>query len=114
VTDDSWEQRLGGLATERVDGDRILHVARAFGERRRGLAKMTPMPPDHALRILKCNSVHTFGMRFALDLVWLGRGGRVVRVDRDVAPRRIRLCVRARSVVEARTGEGDRFAASLR
>jgi len=114
VTDDSWEQRLGGLATERVDGDGVLHVARAFGERRRGLAKMTPMPPDHALRILKCNSVHTFGMRFALDLVWLGRGGRVVRVDHDVSPRRIRLCLRARSVVETRAGEGDRFAASLR
>ena len=89
MTDAAWEQRLGGLATEHVDGDGVVHVARAFGERRRGLAKMTPMPHGHALRILKCNSVHTFGMRFALDLVWLGRGGRVVRVDHDVAPRRI-------------------------
>ena len=61
-----------------------MHVARSFRERRRGLAKMAPLPEDHGLRILKCNSVHTFGMRFPLDLVWLGRRGQVLRVDRDV------------------------------
>ena len=71
------------------------------------------MPPGHALRILKCNSVHTFGMRFALDLVWLGRGGRVVRIDTNVPARRMKTCLRARSVIEARAGHGDRFAASL-
>ena len=39
-----------------------------------------------------------FGMRFALDLVWLDRDGRVVRVDRAVPPRRVRaLPRRARS-----------------
>jgi uncharacterized membrane protein (UPF0127 family) len=74
---------------------------------------MAPMPHGHALRILKCNSVHTFGMRFALDLVWLGRNGRVVRVDHGVAPWRMKLCVRARSVVETTAGEGDAFATVL-
>ena len=74
---------------------------------------MTPLPPGYGLRILKCNSIHTFGMRFALDLVWLGRDGRVVRVDHAVAPRRMKLCVRARSVVETAAGEGDGFAAAL-
>jgi uncharacterized protein len=71
------------------------------------------LAPGHALRILKCNSIHTFGMRFALDLVWLARDGRVLRVDHDVAPRRMKLCVRARSVLEARAGEGDAFATAL-
>jgi uncharacterized membrane protein (UPF0127 family) len=95
-------------------GTLTLHVARAFGERRRGLARMAPMPPDHALRIVRCRSVHTFGMHFALDLVWLGRGGRVLRVDRDVRPQRVRMCLRARSVVETIAGHGERFAAILR
>jgi uncharacterized membrane protein (UPF0127 family) len=49
-------------------------------------------------------------MRFALDLVWLGRGGRVVRIDHDVPSGRVKLCVRARCVVETRAGHGDRFA----
>jgi uncharacterized membrane protein (UPF0127 family) len=113
VTDARWEDRLDGLERAPLDGGLTLHVARAFGERRRGLAKMAPLPPEHALHILKCNSVHTFGMRFALDLVWLARDGRVVRVDHDVRPRRMKLCVRARSVVEAPAGQGDRFAAAL-
>jgi hypothetical protein len=37
----------------------------------------------------------------------------VRRVDHDVAPRRMKLCVRARSVVETAAGEGDAFAAAL-
>jgi uncharacterized membrane protein (UPF0127 family) len=113
LTAAAWQERLGDLATEPVPAGLVLHVARAFGERRRGLAKMEPMPPEHALHILRTNSVHTFGMRFALDLVWLGRGGRVVRIDRDVTSRRVKLCVGARSVVETRAGHGDVFARAL-
>lgn len=113
MTDESWEQRLAGLAEEPLYDGLTLVVARSYRERRRGLARMAPLPDDRGLRILRCNSVHTFGMRFALDLVWLGRRGRVLRVDHDVGPRRIKLCVRARSVVETRAGQGDRFAHSL-
>jgi uncharacterized protein len=114
VSDVRWEDRLAGLQHASFDGGLTVHTARAFGERRRGLAKMAPLPDDHALHILKCNSVHTFGMRFALDLVWLARDGRVVRVDHGVRPRRMKLCLRARSVVEAPAGAGDRFADALR
>jgi hypothetical protein len=99
VSDEGWEQRLARLGSEPLDGGLTLHIARAYSERRRGLAKMAPLPGDHALRILKCNSVHTFGMRFPLDLVWLGR--------------RVKLCVCARSVVETCAGQGDRFAQAL-
>ena len=113
MSDEDSERRLAGLSATRLDGNLTLHVARTFRERRRGLAKMTPLPAGHALRILKCNSIHTFGMRFALDLVWLARDGRVLRVDHGVAPRRMKLCVRARSVVETGAGEGDAFATAL-
>jgi uncharacterized protein len=105
-----WAERLGPLATEQIGDDLVLHVARRYGERRRGLAKMEPMPPDHALHIVRTNSVHTFGMRFALDLVWLGRGGQVVRIDTNVPARRVKTCLRARSVIEACAGHGDLFA----
>lgn len=108
-----WPERLEPLATEPTDPELVLHVARRYGERRRGLARMEPMPTDHALRIVGTNSVHTFGMRFPLDLVWLGRGGRVVRIDTNVPARRMKTCLRARSVIEARAGHGDRFAAAI-
>jgi uncharacterized protein len=108
-----WHERLGALDAESLGAGLVVHHARTYGERRRGLARMEPMPPDHALRIPRTNSVHTFGMRFALDLVWLGRGGRVVRIDYDVPSGRVKLCIRARSVVETCVGHGDRFARAL-
>jgi uncharacterized protein len=113
LSDEAWEERLAGLEAVALDGDLTLIVARSFRERRRGLAKMTPLPAGHGLRILKCNSIHTIGMRFALDLVWLGRDGRVLRVDHDVGRWRMKLCVRARSVVETAAGGGDAFAGAL-
>jgi uncharacterized membrane protein (UPF0127 family) len=51
-------------------------------------------------------------MRFGLDLIWLDKAGRVVRVDADVPPRRLRNCLRARSVIETRGGAADRFLAA--
>jgi uncharacterized membrane protein (UPF0127 family) len=107
---DGWSERLEDLPTEPVRDGLTLHVASAFGARRKGLARMSAMPPDHALHILRCNSVHTVGMRFALDLVWVARDGRVVRVDENVAPRRVKLCPSARTVIETRAGAGHTFA----
>ena len=75
-------------------------AARGLG-RLRGLAFRAAGEPLH---IGRCRSVHTFGMRFALDLFWLDAGGAIVRVDRDVPPRRVRCCRAARSVVEAPAG----------
>jgi uncharacterized membrane protein (UPF0127 family) len=48
-------------------------------------------------------------MRFPLDLVWLSRAGEVVRIDEDVPPRRLKVCVRARSVVECNAGAARAF-----
>ncbi|MGN6187280.1 MAG: DUF192 domain-containing protein [Conexibacter sp.] len=64
-----------------------------------GLAGLRALPPATALQ-LRTSSVHTCGMRFALDLVWLDREGSVVRVDRGVRPWRVRGCRGAFHVVE--------------
>ena len=68
-----------------------------FAQRLRGLAFAPPRGPLH---IPRCRSVHTFGMRYPLDLIWLDARGRVVRVDLAVPPRRVRACRAARSVIE--------------
>jgi uncharacterized protein len=39
-----------------------------------------------ALWIVPCRGVHTFGMRFPLDLLYLDRGGNVVEVRENVRP----------------------------
>ena len=76
--------------------------------RRRGLSRLDSLPADHALHI-RTVSVHTFGMRFALDLIWLDKQGTVLRVDRNVGPKRMRACFKARSVVETLAGHADAF-----
>jgi uncharacterized membrane protein (UPF0127 family) len=79
-------------------------VARSFRARLLGLAFRRAPPDDAALLIPGCRSVHTFGMRFALDLVWLDREGFVVAVDRSVRPGRVRVCRAAVAVLEVRAG----------
>jgi uncharacterized protein len=74
-------------------------VARTFRDRLVGLAWRRE-PPAEGLLLPRTRSVHTFGMRFALDLHWLDAAGAVVRVDRAVPPRRLRTCLRARAVLE--------------
>lgn len=73
----------------------------AAGRRARllGLALMREPPPG-ALLLPRTRSVHTFGMRFDLDLLWLDGEGRAVRVDRRVRPGRVRNCRAARAVCE--------------
>jgi uncharacterized protein len=80
--------------------DRDVRLAATPPARLLGLAGLRTLPPAVGLLLPRTRSVHTFGMRFALDLVWLDRGGRVVRVDRAVPPRRLRACREGRSVVE--------------
>lgn len=97
-----------------LPGGLCLHEARSFGERRRGLMGLDALPSGTALLLAPCRAVHTFGMRFALDLVWVDRERRPVRVDRAVPPRRHRMCLRAHGVVECAAGSGERFAEALR
>lgn len=105
--------RLRRLPGRALPGGLTLLVASTRRTRGRGLARLDVLAADHGLLLEPCRSVHTFGMRFALDLVWLDGRGRVVRVDACVAPRRMRTCRRARAVVECVAGEGERFAAAL-
>lgn len=104
-----WRERLGPLERRPLsDKGLSLHEAVAFGERRRGLAGLDALPPEVGLHIHRCNAIHTFGMRFPLDLLWLDRHGAVVRIDRGVPRRRQKLCLRAKTVVEvAAGGAGD-------
>jgi uncharacterized membrane protein (UPF0127 family) len=112
-TDSAPDRRFDGLERRRLGGGLTLIVAASRRSRMLGLGKLAALPADHGLLLGPCRSVHTVTMRFALDLVWLDREGRPVRVDEDVAPRRMRTCLRARSVVETAAGGGARFRAAL-
>jgi uncharacterized membrane protein (UPF0127 family) len=66
----------------------------------RGLAFRDRDDAGPGLLIPRCASVHTFGMRFALDVYFLDRDGRVLSVCRRVPPRRVLRRRGARKVLE--------------
>jgi uncharacterized protein len=113
MADSDHTERFAGLPHRTLDGGLTLVEARTSRARRRGLSRMSSLPADHALQI-HTTSVHTFGMRFPLDLIWLDKHGATVRVDREVPPKRLRACWRARSVIETLGGHADAFLPSLR
>jgi uncharacterized protein len=91
-----------------------IRVARSPWSRLLGLAVRRRPPAGQALLLPRCRSVHTFGMRFAIDLVWLDAEGRVLAIERGVPPWRVRGRRDAAAVVEVVAGGGERAAAAAR
>ncbi|QDQ89170.1 DUF192 domain-containing protein [Alcaligenaceae bacterium SJ-26] len=73
-------------------------------ERLCGLLGRKPLRRDEMLWLQPCQAVHTWGMRYRLDLVFLDRDGRILRIDIRVLPGRIRGCRGAYGVLELRGG----------
>jgi len=103
-------QRLEDLPVLDLPGGLRVYEARTWVARRDGLGGLPELPEDWGLWIAPCRSIHTIGMRFALDLVWLDSDDEVRGVAHDVSPRRQRTDLRARSVIEVARGRGDAFA----
>lgn len=78
-------------------------------ERLRGLLG-TGAPPREALYIAPCRGVHTAGMRYAIDVVFVDGHGRVLRVVEQLAPWRMASAPGARAVVELPAGSVRRLA----
>jgi uncharacterized protein len=68
--------------------------------RKRGLLGRSSLPQGEALVIAPCNAVHTFRMKFAIDLVYAARDGRVMKLRHSVAPNRMSAAWGAFAVIE--------------
>lgn len=68
--------------------------------RLRGLIGLNGLPEGAALLLPRCSSVHTFGMRFAIDVAFLDEHGEVIAERRGVRPWRIVRCPGAASALE--------------
>lgn len=81
-----------------------LEVADSGPARNKGLLNRDGLLPGGGLWIIPCQSVHTFFMRFPLDLVYLDKHKRVRKVRSAVGPGRISFCFTAQSVIELPVG----------
>ena len=75
--------------------------------RRRGLLGRNGLDPGAALVIAPCNSIHMFFMRFAIDVVYVDRAGRVRKIVRGLRPWRISAAMFAYAVIEFGAGALD-------
>ncbi len=69
-----------------------------------GLMGRSAMSEDDALLIDYCGSVHTFFMRFPIDLVYFDRDFIVVKTVESVPPWRVSVAARARNTLELASG----------
>ena len=80
-----------------------VYTANTFCQRLRGLLGRPQLGDDEALHIQPCSDVHSFGMSYPIDVVFLGDKGNVLDI-KTLKPNRIALCKGAKSVVELREG----------
>ncbi len=82
-----------------------LEVAKTFWARTKGLLGRESIGADQGLWIHRCNSIHTFFMKFPIDLIFVDRQLIVRKTMSSVQPNRLVLPVwRATSVIELRAG----------
>jgi uncharacterized membrane protein (UPF0127 family) len=93
-------------------GPRPIPVAKDFRTRLRGLAFRDRDRAGPGLLIPRCSSVHTFGMRFELDVYFLDAAGRTLTIRRRVPPRRVLWHRGTRAILEIPSAEGGEFAAA--
>jgi uncharacterized membrane protein (UPF0127 family) len=62
------------------------------------------MPAGTAMIIAPSNAIHTFFMRFPIDVAFVGRDGRVRKIRSAVPPWRIAAALRAHAVIELPAG----------
>ena len=82
-------------------------IADTSKKRRTGLLKHDSLPQGEGLWIAPCESVHTFGMKFPIDVLFLSKKRKVLKIRKNMPRRRISACLRAHSVLELPAGTAD-------
>jgi uncharacterized membrane protein (UPF0127 family) len=90
--------------TRQVELADSVDVADSGRKRRRGLLGRTTLLEGEGLWIAPCEAVHTCGMEFPIDLIYLDRSRRVRKVRHAVPSWRVSACLSAHSVLELAAG----------
>jgi uncharacterized protein len=99
------------VVVRRLDGTLVCEkceVADSILSRMRGLLGRSELPPGEGLLIRPAPSIHTFFMRFTIDVVFLDGDLRVLAVRPEVGPWRTAGHRGARAVLELPAGESSR------
>lgn len=84
-------------------------VANQFFSRLRGLLFKPALKLDEALLLSPCKSVHTLGMRYPIDVVFLSPDYIILKIVNDCLPKRLASCSHAKHTLELLAGESSRL-----
>lgn len=90
-----------------------LQVADTFWSRLKGLLGTASFPAGQGLLITPCRSIHMFGMRYAIDVVFLDRDFKVLKILHSLPPMATARCPGSRHVLELPGGTLAKIALSL-
>ena len=79
---------------------RTLQVANCFSERLCGLTQYESHPKGLAFALPHCKLVHTFGMHYSIDLLFVDRNFRVIKICEQVPANAIRGAMDAKHTIE--------------
>jgi uncharacterized membrane protein (UPF0127 family) len=95
--------RIANLSRQAELAPRV-DLADDAASRRKGLLGRETLIDGEGLWIVPCEAVHTIGMRFPIDLIYLDREKRVRKVCHSVPANRMSACLAAHSVIELAAG----------
>jgi len=81
-----------------------LEIADNFSARTKGLLGRQGLSPGEGLHITRCDSIHSFFMRFSFDAVFIDKKNIVCGLEEKMQPWRVKFCVGAKSVIELPAG----------
>jgi len=90
--------RTGQIVAEHAE------LAQSPLKRMKGLLGKKGLAPDEAIILRPASSIHTVFMRFAIDVIYIDRDNKVVKVVRDLVPYRFSAAKGAKTVIEMMTG----------
>ncbi len=108
VRDQDMTKRIIRNCTKQVVLGDSIAVADTAAERRTDLLRHTGLSEGEGLWIVPCEAVHTFRMKFPIDVIFIDRKKRVTKVVPNMKRSRMAMSWRARSVIELAAGTAER------
>lgn len=87
-----------------------VEVADTFIKRFKGLMYRKSLAEDEGLLLEPCNEIHTFGMKFAIDTITISRDNRIIYIDENIVPGKIRPVIKdGKKVLELVSGTVEKY-----
>lgn len=87
-----------------------IQVADNFVTRLVGLLRTTELADNQGLLLKKCNQVHTFGMKFPIDVIFFSKDGKILHLEHHMRPGKVSPHVKnAYWVLELQSGSCQKY-----